>query len=47
MLLLVDTANSLKKAIVVITNFGVYLGLVINWTKSSLILIANVARCKM
>lgn len=39
MLLLGDTAESLKEAMAVIKWFGIYSGLVINWTKSSLLLL--------
>lgn len=34
-----DTADSLKEAMAVIGKFGTYSGLVINWTKSSLLLL--------
>lgn len=39
MLLLGDTSNSLTEAMSVIKQFGKYSGLVINWTKSSLLLL--------
>lgn len=39
MLLLGDTSSSLREAMGVIQRFGHYFGLVINWTKSSLIML--------
>lgn len=43
MLLLGDTYESLQEAMSVISNFGIYSGLVINWTKLSIMLLDAVS----